>query len=155
NNKKFADLEQLANGLVDPDSKIRFIRWCADFFYFRVAKGNIAVRLYANVLFDYGPAAMELLTAYAGKTKDHGIVDLKIAGPTVLKMRSDSIVVYCTSKEAAKAASDEMLKQKSWLGTKCPEMTTPITSGLGLSTGAEPEWQATGLKSVPPGKSPA
>jgi type III HopA1-like effector protein len=147
NNKKFADLEQLANGLVDPTSKIQFIEWCADFLYFRVGKGNVAVRLYANVLFDYGPDAMELLASYAAKTKDHGLVDMKIAGPAVLKMRSDVIVVYCSSKEAAQAAGAELLKQKSWLGTKCPEMTTPITSGLGLSTGAEPDWQATGLKS--------
>jgi hypothetical protein len=144
---KFAELEQLANGLVDPESKVRFIDRCCDFLYFRVAPGNVAVRLYANVLLEYGPDAMELLASYAAKTKNHGLVDMKIAGPAILKTRSDVIVVYCSSKEAAQAAGAELLKQKSWLGTKCPEMTTPITSGLGLSTGAEPERQVTGMKS--------
>jgi len=152
-NKKFAEIEQMANGLADPASKIAFISQCTGFLYFRVAKGNVAVRLYANVLFDHGPDAMALLATYAGKTKDHGLVDFKIAAPAILKSMSDVIVVYCSSKEAAQAAGAELLKQKSWLGTKCPEMTSPITSGLGLSTGAEPERQVTGMKSddqIPP-----
>jgi hypothetical protein len=149
--KSLADLEQLANSLVDPDSKVKFIRWCADFIYFRIASGPIAVRLYANVLLEHGPDAMELLATYASKTKNHGLVDYKIAGPAILKSRADTIVVYCSSKEAAQAAAAELLKNKSWLGTKCPELTTPVQAGLGLATGAEPEWQATGLKSADPG----
>jgi hypothetical protein len=149
--KKLADLEQLANGLVDEESKIKFIQWCTDFIYFRVSTGSAAVRLYVNVLFEHGPDAMELLAAFAGKTKNHGLVDFKIAGPAILKSRADTIVVYCATKEAAQAAAAELLKQKSWLGTKCPEMTTPVQSGMGLATGAEPAWQATGLKSADPG----
>jgi len=145
---KLAAVEQLANSL-DLDGTVKFIQYGSDFIYFRVSRGPIAVRLYANVLLEHGPDAMECLATYATKTKDSGgLVDMKIAGPTILKSRADTIVVYCSSKEAAQAAGAELLKHKAWLGTKCPELTTPIQTGLGLATGAEPEWQATGLRSV-------
>ena len=147
--KSLADLEQLANGLVDGESKIKFVRWCGDFIYFKVQRAPIGVRLYVNVLMEYGPSCMKKLATYAATTKDHGgIIDFKIAGPAILKSRADTVVVYCTSKETAKALAAELLKYKAALGTKCPELTTPVADGIGLSIGAEPVWQATGLKSV-------
>jgi hypothetical protein len=120
----------------------------SDFLYFSgVGNGHIAVRLYLNVDVSSMAAMMELIAQYPQIKPNHGIRDFKLAGPRAAVGRADTFVIYCVSPEAARQLAVHLVKTagKSGFKNAVPEMTTRLEQDLGVSIGAEPKWQGTGM----------
>jgi len=123
---------------------------CDDFFYFHVSNGFAACRVYANAKFSHAPQVLAWLKKYisaGGAT--HGIKSFKLAGPAALAGRADVFVIYCESKQHAQTLASELTKLQGHFNDHVPAMTTRVQPGVGVSLGAEPESQATGVASPP------
>jgi hypothetical protein len=123
---------------------------CDDFFYFHVSNGFAACRVYANAKFTHAPQVVAWLKKYisAGEAT-HGIKSFKLAGPVALAGRADVFVIYCESKQRAQTLASELTKLQGYFNDHIPAMTTRVQPGVGVSLGAEPESQATGVASPP------
>ena len=123
-----------------------FIQVCNDFiFFYPVNSGNAAIRVYANAKWN---KLLDVIGKLLGHIKtqpaNHGMSNFKIAGPAMAK-RADTMVIYCISSKAADAIATRLLKLGDAFDMAVPEMTSRKDGRLGISTGAEPKWQATGL----------
>jgi hypothetical protein len=116
-----------------------------DFLYFPINRGRAACRVYLNLAFQSMPRLVDV----ASKLPDplyKQLVDLKTTGPGA--GRADSVVIYCASLDAAQkiaaamadAIKNGVLKSES---QSVPAMTTRVAPGV--SIGAEPKPQETGL----------
>lgn len=123
-----------------------FIALCNQFLFFIPRSGTGAtVRVYANAKYEMIPDVVKTLLEYLkAQPASHGMANFKIAGPAMAK-RSDSIVIYCGSKQAADAVVKQLLPLGDHFNMAVPEMTSRQHDTIGISTGAEPSWQATGL----------
>ena len=123
----------------------KFLALCDDFFYFTVLGGHAECRVYANAKFNSVPDVFGALRTYIRGTPNHGVTAFKISGPACIEDRADTIVIDCATRDAAEALAAEMAKLTAHLNPSVPEMTTQVKPGVGISVGAEPVWQATGL----------
>ncbi len=116
-----------------------------DFLYFCINAGRPACRVYLNLAFESMPRVVDV----ASKLPDElykQLVDMKTTGPGA--GRADSVVIYCASLDGARKIADVMaeaikdgtLKSDS---QAVPAMTTRVAAGV--SIGAEPKPQETGL----------
>jgi hypothetical protein len=132
--------------LADDRSRTRdFVSHCSDFIYFRVSRGSALCRVYANVKFAFVHDVMARLLDYVVTTNDHGVRDFKITGPGKSQSRKDNLVVYCSTWDAAENLARAATQSPRLYNRAVPGMTTKILSNVGVSTGAEPTWQATGM----------
>lgn len=125
-----------------------------DFLYFPINAGRAACRVYLNLAFQSMPRLVDV----ASKLPDplYGqLVDLKTTGPGA--GRADSVVIYCASLDGAQKIANAMAEAiKSGVlkseNQSVPAMTTRVAPGV--SIGAEPKPQETGLaahiKGYPP-----
>lgn len=123
-----------------------FVRVCDDFiFSYPVNGGSAAIRVYANAKWD---KLLDVIDKLLGRVKahptKHGMSNFKIAGPAMAK-RADTMVIYCVNAKAADAIAALLLKLHRVFDMAVPEMTSRKDGRLGISTGVEPKWQATGL----------
>src|SRR5262249_51694215 len=116
-----------------------------DFIYFSGPRGAAAVRVYANAKPEHVPAVITRLLRYVQTTPNHGILDFKVAGPAVIRSRKDTIVGYCATRPAAEALAKLLAGERSHFNASFPALTTPIEGGVGISLGAEPKWEGTGM----------
>jgi hypothetical protein len=123
-----------------------FVKVCNDFiFFFPVGGGGAAIRVYANAKYGRIAEVIEALLAHVKENPaKHGLANFKIAGPAMPK-RSDTMVIYCVNTQAADAIADLLLGLPDCFEMAVPEMTSRKHGTIGISTGAEPNWQATGL----------
>jgi hypothetical protein len=123
-----------------------FITVCGDFiFFFPVGGGRAAIRVYANAKYGRITEVIEALLAWVkANPAKHGLANFKIAGPAMPK-RSDTMVIYCVNTQAADLISELLLGLPDCFDMAVPEMTSRKHGTIGISTGAEPNWQATGL----------
>ena len=111
----------------------------------RRSSGSRLRRVYANAKWN---KLLEVIGKLLGYIKahpaNHGMSNFKIAGPAMAK-RADTMVIYCVNSNAADAIATLLLKLGDAFDMAVPEMTSRKDGRLGISTGAEPKWQATGL----------
>lgn len=105
-----------------------------------------AVRIYLNVKFGSIPALVELI----GERWMHHhapIHSYKVAGPDAAASRSDTIVVYMLDRDGANGLAGFLADQQfsAHYNVAVPALTSRVAAGIGVSMGAEPAWQATGL----------
>lgn len=128
-------------------------KYLEDFIYFKIQSGSPQFRVYANAKFSHAPNVVAWLKSYLEKTPSHGVTAFKVVGPAAIAGRKDTIVIYCSTREAAAALGNELAKLSGHFNPELPAMTTPVKAGIGVATGAEPVWQATGLGQKPKGYS--
>jgi hypothetical protein len=123
-----------------------FTTVCSDFiFFFPASHGSAAIRVYANARYNRIATVVGTLLEYIRKKPGkHGMANFKIAGPAMAK-RSDTMVIYCDGAQSADASANLLLKIPDCFEMAVPEMTSRKHLTVGISTGAEPKWQATGL----------
>jgi hypothetical protein len=123
-----------------------FITVCNDFiFFYPASHGAAAIRVYANAKYASIVTVVDTLLAHVkAHPAGHGLANFKIAGPAMAK-RSDTMVIYCDSTQSADAIANLLLKLPDCFEMAVPEMTSRKHGTIGISTGAEPKWQATGL----------
>ena len=136
----------------DPQLKEDFESLCADFIYFVVENKDITYRVYANVKFDSAIKVVKYLKLII--THEPGyIIHFKVVGPDYFfGGRADTIVIYCENEHKADGialalADEEGLRNA--FNVEVPAMTKLASPGIGVSTGAEPEYQATGMQKRP------
>ena len=142
--EKLLDMRRLGRKKEDWEA---FRNHCADFIYFVVNHGRAAVRVYANVQYDSVPDVIEFLVKLAATKDGGGMTAFKVCGPAIIRSRTDAIVIYCKDKSSADSIAKTFVSAEwaSRFNPMVPGMTTQLSAGVGIATGAEPEWQATGL----------
>ena len=159
--KAFFQYTEHANAMVHLGDTVIFddddvaLEAAEDFLYFPVNRGRAACRVYLNLSFQSMPDLVDVAIKMDAPLYAE-LVDLKTTGPGA--GRADSVVIYCASLEGAKKVAAVMAKaiQDGVLKSSdqtVPAMTTRIAAGV--SIGAEPKAQETGLaahiKGYPPG----
>lgn len=123
------------------------LEYTTRFLYFELFPGPAKCRLYLNVGLDFISVVAHGILKYVNKTPNHGLLDFKIAGPAAVLSRRDVFVVYFRTKEAAQAMGQFFLTPEyaPLFRPAVPEMTSQLANGIGVSTGAEPVQQKTGM----------
>ncbi len=126
--------------LWDKKAASEWRNWVGAFVY--IVKDDDAPtthRVYASPrATDVGSVAQTLL-------KTDGVVDFKFAGPAMIGSRSDALVVYCSGREAAEEIASE-ISGKVQTDTGRPAMTEAADQSGAIGIGAEPAWEATGMR---------
>jgi len=104
-------------------------------------------RVYLNLT--YESRIQAVIAASKASFRDHSeIYSMKIAGPYA--DRADNVVIYCSTEKAAKNIAAAMRVRIDTGELTCasqtvPAMTKRFSPGIGISIGAEPKPQGTGL----------
>ena len=120
-------------------------KYYTDFIYFKVKGGAAKVRVYANVKATHVAKFVEFMKKIISLPPYGGIESFKVTGPGAISGRSDTVVIYCNSKQNADELANNLLKLKGYFNPQVPGMTSRVSPGIGIATGAEPARQATGL----------
>ncbi len=128
--------------LMPKKSKEKYYR---DFIYFEVKRGPAKVRVYANVKAIHMAKFVKFLKNEISRLLGGGIMSFKVTGPGAISGRTDTVVIYCRSKHDADTLASNLLKVKGYFNPQVPGMTSRVSPGIGIATGAEPAKQATGL----------
>jgi hypothetical protein len=102
--------------------------------------GSIKERIYINVHPDHAAEVMRFIVAELLKP-EHGVKEAKVAGPSGLQNRADSIVIYSRSLDdvdwALGRLSEYQTAHRGHFLTDLPAATRPRL--IGVSTAAEPD----------------
>jgi hypothetical protein len=126
--------------LWDKTAASKWSDWVGAFVY--IVKDDEAPtthRVYAS------PQASAVSSVAQTLLKTDGVVDFKFAGPAAIGTRSDGLVVYCSGRDAAEKIAST-LSGKVQADTGRPAMTEAADNSGAIGIGAEPAWEATGMR---------
>jgi hypothetical protein len=111
----------------------------SEFIYYAVRMSRPAnARISARLLPTYASRAVRFLGSYLGRKPELVVHSFKVAGPREHERR-DTLVIYCQSERIATRLGLELVEKIPWcFGPEMVPMTTPVRSGIGVSTALEP-----------------
>ena len=124
-------------------------KYYSDFIYFQIGRGIAKFRVYANVKATHVAKFVDFLKKEISGPHHGGVESFKVTGPGAISGRADAVVIYCTTKQVADTLANKLMKLKGYFNPQVPGMTSRVSAGIGIATGAEPAQQATGLGAKP------